>query len=131
MLFRSDATHRGTPGHAGARQASSGNCRELNCTPGWAFRSPIRARTIVEKEVTEGTRKMTTLIEEARAARRLPAPQDARQIRVRAGISASRMAREVGVSHSTLLRWEDGTFGPRGPKRVVYVQLLEQLQELA
>lgn len=74
---------------------------------------------------------MTTFLDEVRAARRLPSPSTAKLIRESAGVSLSRLAREVGVSPSTVLRWERGTFRPRGPQGAAYAALLEQLREIA
>jgi len=68
------------------------------------------------------------LLDEARVARRLPAPTLAKAIRQDAGISASRMAHELGVHRATLARWEAGQHKPRGAKRAAWAQLLENIR---
>ena len=70
---------------------------------------------------------MSALIEEIRITKRLPSPADAKALRVAAGVSLVRMAREVGVSGAALLAWERGRYRPRGAHRAAYVHLLEEL----
>ncbi len=70
---------------------------------------------------------MSQLIAEVRAARQLPAPALAREIRRAAGVSRDRLAAELGVHPVTVTRWESGTRHPRGTLRVAYAQLLGQL----
>lgn len=74
---------------------------------------------------------MTSLVEEVRQARRLPDPEMARLIRVRAGVSQGRLAREIQVHRMTVARWESGARRPRGDTRVRYAALLEQLRDVA
>lgn len=69
------------------------------------------------------------LIDEVRTARRLPAPALARMIRISAGVSQDRMAKELGVHRVTIARWESGERTPRGLTRVRYAELLEQLHQ--
>lgn len=69
-----------------------------------------------------------TLVDEARAARRLPAPNLARAIRQDAGISVARLAQELGVHRATLARWEAGEHRPRGSKRAAWATLLESIR---
>ena len=71
---------------------------------------------------------MVTLIEEVRLVRRLPPPGLARQIRIAAGVTQQRLADELGVDRSTILRWE---FAKRRPSRRLarrYADLLTALQ---
>lgn len=68
-----------------------------------------------------------TLIDEVREARRLPAPAAARLIRVSAGVSQTRLAREVGVHRVTIARWEAGTRRPCGRVRGRYAEILRLL----
>ena len=70
---------------------------------------------------------MSHLIAEVRAARQLPTPALAREIRRAAGVSRDRLAAELGVHPVTVTRWESGTRHPRGTLRVAYAQLLGQL----
>ncbi len=67
------------------------------------------------------------LLHEVRASRQLPAPDDARAIRERAGVSQTRLAEELGVHRITVGRWETGTREPRGALRVAYARLLLRL----
>lgn len=68
------------------------------------------------------------LMDEVRAARRLPVPDMARAIRRAAGVEQSRMADELGVHRVTIARWEAGTRSPRGSLRARYADLLAALQ---
>ena len=69
-----------------------------------------------------------SLIEEVSQAVRLPRPAQARLIRLSAGVSQERLAREVGVHRVTLARWESGECVPRGETRGRYSSLLSDLQ---
>lgn len=69
-----------------------------------------------------------SLIDEVRAAQSLPDPSVARLIRLSAGVSQERLARELGVHRTTLYRWEAGERRPRGNDRVKYVALLRDLR---
>lgn len=71
------------------------------------------------------------LVEEIRMRRALPAPGERRVIRKAAGVSANRMAAELGVHRGTVGRWEDGTQEPRGNVLEQYAQLLQRLAALA
>ena len=64
------------------------------------------------------------------ARRRLPAPAMAREIRLAAGVSQGRMAKELGVTSITVSRWEAGSRVPRGELLVRYVALLDELSSL-
>jgi DNA-binding transcriptional regulator YiaG len=72
-----------------------------------------------------------SLVDEVRQAKRLPDPDMARMIRIKAGVSQGRMAREINVHRMTIARWESGARRPRGAARSRYVELLEQLREVA
>ncbi|GGM67082.1 hypothetical protein GCM10012275_42010 [Longimycelium tulufanense] len=67
------------------------------------------------------------LVEEVRTGRQLPPPDVARSIRLAAGVSQSRLARELGVHRLTVARWESGTRRPCGEQRASYVRLLARL----
>ena len=69
-----------------------------------------------------------SLIDEVRASQSLPDPRVARLIRVSAGVSQERLARELGVHRMTLQRWESGQRRPRGAHLVQYAQLLHGLR---
>jgi DNA-binding XRE family transcriptional regulator len=71
-----------------------------------------------------------TLIDEVRA-RQLPSAKARRAIRVAADVSQGRMAAEVGVHRSTLIRWENGECVPRGEARERYAKLLAALQQVS
>ena len=68
---------------------------------------------------------------ELEAARRLPPPRLAREIRSAAGVSQARMASELGVQRVTVARWENASRRPRGEHLVAYVALLTKLQRVA
>ena len=51
----------------------------------------------------------------------------ARAIRRSAGVSAGEVAEAVGVSSSTVLRWEDGERAPRGEAALRYGAILQGL----
>ena len=72
---------------------------------------------------------MSALVEEIRAAKRLPSPAMARAIRLAADVSQERIAAELGVHRVTVARWEAGARRPRGQHRAAYAELLRQLQE--
>jgi DNA-binding transcriptional regulator YiaG len=69
-----------------------------------------------------------TLLDEVRQAKRLPTPQTARMIRLAAGVSQERFARELGVHRMTVQRWETGERTPRAEHRAAYAALLEALR---
>lgn len=70
-----------------------------------------------------------TLTDEVRARRALPAPSMARAIRVSAGVTQERLAREVGVTRATVARWEASTRRPKGAHLERYAAVLAALQE--
>jgi DNA-binding transcriptional regulator YiaG len=72
---------------------------------------------------------MSALVEDVRAAKRLPSPAMARAIRLAAEVSQERIATELGIHRVTVARWEAGTRRPRGQLRIAYADLLCQLQE--
>ncbi len=72
-----------------------------------------------------------TLIDEVAALKTLPPPEVRRLIREKAGVSLQRLADELEVEPSTVLRWERGQTAPRPRTLIRYVQLLTQLEELA
>lgn len=73
----------------------------------------------------------STLIAEVTARRSLPPPSTRRALRLAAGLSYGRIAQELGVSDSTVRRWELGLFEPRGESLLAYVELLDQLRVAA
>lgn len=73
---------------------------------------------------------MSDLLSEVRAARSLPNPTLAREIRRNAGVTRQRLADELGVHPITLGRWERGTHHPRGANRLAYARLLADLQQV-
>ncbi|WIB68069.1 helix-turn-helix transcriptional regulator [Curtobacterium sp. MCBD17_035] len=73
---------------------------------------------------------MIDLIEEVAAARQLPTPRLAREIRLAAGVSQARLATQLGVQRVTVARWESGVRRPRGQNLLAYVGLLRNLQEV-
>ncbi len=63
----------------------------------------------------------------ARAARTLPAPARARQLRLAAGVELSEMAALIGVSRRSLWLWELGKVRPNGTNAVRYAEALDVL----
>jgi transcriptional regulator with XRE-family HTH domain len=63
----------------------------------------------------------------ARAARKLPAPVRARQLRLAAGVELAEMAALIGVSRRSLWLWELGKVQPNGTNAVRYAEALEVL----
>lgn len=62
--------------------------------------------------------------------RTLTSTGEARSRRTNAGLSLGEVAEAIGVSPSTVLRWERGERAPRGEAAVRYGQLLKQLGEV-
>lgn len=72
---------------------------------------------------------MSTLLRLIRARRALPEPEERRQVRESAGLSLRAFANAIGVSPSTVARWESGEREPSGPFLFVYVDGLRTLQK--
>jgi transcriptional regulator with XRE-family HTH domain len=70
---------------------------------------------------------MALLLDEVRLARSLPDPEQARSLRLAAGISLERMAAELKVNPVTLYRWEAGHSKPRRVAHLAYAQILSDL----
>ncbi len=67
------------------------------------------------------------LLEDARRRRSLPPPAVRRMLRERAGLAQREIADALGVGRTAVTRYETGARDPRGPLRLAYVDLLEQL----
>ena len=52
----------------------------------------------------------------------------ARAIRQRAGVTLAEMARTVGVTESTMSRWESGQRNPRGEAALRWMEALAELE---
>lgn len=71
---------------------------------------------------------MTTCsLEKLARVRRLAACGEARKRRQAADLSLSEIAKEVGVTHGTVWKWETGKLRPNGPAALKYLSLLEKL----
>jgi transcriptional regulator with XRE-family HTH domain len=68
------------------------------------------------------------LLERLRAKRRLPPADERRRIRVQAGASLRDIARELGTSATSVVRWERGA--SPGAKTPAYARLLDELRRL-
>lgn len=68
---------------------------------------------------------------QARARERLPEPSERRRLREEAELTAEEFAEALGVSESTIHRWEAGTREPQRKHRAAYVEALRALEELA
>ena len=80
--------------------------------------------------VTEGVAQhvavMEKLIKEIRH-RHLTSPTVARAIRIRAGVTQARLAKELRVARVTISRWESGARRPTGRNCLRYAALLNRL----
>jgi transcriptional regulator with XRE-family HTH domain len=75
---------------------------------------------------------MTTdseLLERLRARRELPLPAERRRLREAAGASLRDVAREFGVSATSVIRWERGA--SPGPHTGAYARLLAEFRLLS
>ncbi len=61
-------------------------------------------------------------------ARRLLSTGEARRLRVAAGVILAEIAEEVGVTETTVARWEGGVRQPRGPVAGRYGLVLDRLR---
>ncbi len=51
----------------------------------------------------------------------------AKSIRLAAGVSLPEIARDVGVAHSTVYRWENDLNAPKGEPALRYAEVLDEL----
>jgi DNA-binding XRE family transcriptional regulator len=72
------------------------------------------------------TEALAEVLAQARTQRRLPKPPVRREIRK--GLTQDGMARVLGVTRITVLRWEAGQRSPRGKLAARYVDLLDRLR---
>jgi DNA-binding transcriptional regulator YiaG len=70
---------------------------------------------------------MTTLTRLLAAQKELPAAPERQRLREQAGLSIRTFANALGVSPSTVARWESGERDPHGPFLFVYVEGLRAL----
>lgn len=70
---------------------------------------------------------MTSPLIHALLKERLPAPSQARIVRIAAGVSQERLAAELGVSRRSVARWETGASQPTKLVRPRYAALLREL----
>jgi transcriptional regulator with XRE-family HTH domain len=54
-------------------------------------------------------------------------PETRRRVRREAGLTLAEVGRMLGVTGSTVSRWERGTMPPEGASRLVYAALLRAL----
>ncbi len=71
----------------------------------------------------------TTQLQEVRFAREWAASGAAKAIREGAGLSLGEVARSLGVSPSSVLRWERAEFRPRERVAARYAALLRDMME--
>lgn len=74
---------------------------------------------------------MTTLRKLLAAQKELPEATERQRIREQAGLSIRTFANALGVSPSTVARWESGERDPHGPFLFVYVEGLRVLAKAA
>jgi DNA-binding transcriptional regulator YiaG len=73
---------------------------------------------------------MSTLRKILSAKQELPTPEERRRLREEAGFSVRAFANALGVSPSTVARWETGEREPNGPFLFVYVDGLRTLAKV-
>ncbi len=73
---------------------------------------------------------MSTLRKILSAKQELPTPEERRRLREVAGLSVRAFANALGVSPSTVARWETGEREPSGPFLFVYVDGLRTLAKV-
>jgi DNA-binding transcriptional regulator YiaG len=71
------------------------------------------------------------LVAEVRQRHAFPEPAVRKAIREAVGIPRTRIASALGVTPTTVWRWETGEREPRGDLRARYGELLMRLQEVA
>ena len=54
----------------------------------------------------------------------------AKSIRLDSGVSLPEVARDIGVSHTTIYRWENDMNEPKGDPALCYLDLLDELAEV-
>jgi DNA-binding XRE family transcriptional regulator len=59
----------------------------------------------------------------------LPPPEQRRFLRVQAGQRQTDVARQIGVTRETAVRWETGATTPRGKHLAAYVALLDAFRQ--
>lgn len=92
----------------------------------------LNASPLTEARKSRATSQMRArLLREVREAQRRPSPDQARRIRVRAGVSRVRLAAELGVHVQTVVRWELALRRPRGTTAETYYDLLAQLDRVS
>jgi transcriptional regulator with XRE-family HTH domain len=69
------------------------------------------------------------LLERLRAKRTLPPAAERKRIRVAAGASLRDVARELGTSATSVIRWEQGA--SPGANTAAYARLLDELRRVA
>ena len=62
--------------------------------------------------------------------RHLPDTEERRRLRIEAQLNLDDIAELVGVTASAVSRWERGTRTPTGSRRVAYVAILRELDEV-
>jgi DNA-binding transcriptional regulator YiaG len=85
---------------------------------------------LITEEVSEVSDPRGELLAAASLYQRLPDARRRVRIREDAAVTQRQMADALGVSAMTLSRWERGV-RPRARHAQAYLELLEQLQELA
>ena len=74
---------------------------------------------------------MNASLVERLAAAQLPSPAARRAIRESANATYRDLAAELGVTPTTIMRWEKGKAQPRREHAAAYRKLLQALQDLA
>lgn len=70
------------------------------------------------------------IVQLANARKRVRDGKTAREIRIRAGVTEENMAQALGVTQSTISRWEGGSRQPRGDAAIRWAHLLTELERV-
>lgn len=85
--------------------------------------------TDMQNRLAEHPPSESELLERLRAKRGLPPTAERRRIREAAGASLRDVARELGTSATSVIRWERGA--SPGKHTAAYGQLLDELRRIA
>jgi transcriptional regulator with XRE-family HTH domain len=85
----------------------------------------------VGQVVSEQRKLLQELAAEYENIQRLPDPETCRYFRRRVRASQRSVAKAAGVTVMTVSRWENGSRTPRGETLARYLDVLDQLEEMA
>ncbi len=74
--------------------------------------------------------RIQAILDTAERHRSLPTPRMRQHLREQAGLTRRQIAEALGVTPTTVGRWEKGNRNPRGDDFNNYLEVLERLAEL-